>query len=184
MIAVLRYRQPKPLNGHFSFMLHSGSEVMGYQEFWRDEGGWEVVLDVLSDTSEPVEKRSFFICGGGDRLDFLGEFPSGYHIATHYAKNSYAVYVFDTSHVSDTQLQEAIETNKKVYRPKPDDEERGGRRKYREKQVERRQLGKVAIYRFHEKTPECQGIFQIRGPLPDACLGCKRPRLEAVPNAS
>lgn len=201
MKGVLRYRQPKPLNGHFSFQLHGGAEVMGYQEYWRDEGGWEVVLDVLCDTSEPVEKRSFFICGGGDNLDFLGDDASAYHVATHYAKNSYAVYVFDTSHVSDTMIQEAVEANKKVYRPKPDEEERGGKRKWREQQAERRKAapprpvgkdpkyakfgpGRPSIYRFHDKTPECEGIFQIRGPLPDHCLGCGKPNLQVVSHAS
>lgn len=187
---VLRYKQPKPLNGHFSLQLHEGGEVMGYQEFWRDEGGgWEVVLDVLCDTAKPVERRSFFICGGGDTLDFIGEFASAFHVATHYAKNSYAVYVFDTSHVSDTDLQTAIEANKKIYRGKPDQEEYGGKRKYREYKKEapahsRFGPGKPDIYRFHDTTPACQGIFQIRGELPAACPGCGRPRLEAVEHES
>lgn len=185
-IRVLRYKQPKPLHGHFSFQIHEGGEILGYQELWRDkEGGWEVVLDVLCDMSAPVERRSFFIAGGGDSLDFLGEQASAYHLATHYAKNSYAVYVFDTSHVSDTDIQGAIETNKKIYRPKPDDEEKGFRRRARDQKDLRREQRfgreKPDIYRFHDKTADCDGIFQVRGPLPDRCLGCGRPRLEAVP---
>jgi len=183
VIRVLRYKQPKPLHGHFTFQIHEGGEVMGYQEFWREEGGWEVVLDVLCDMSKPVERRSFFICAGGDSLDFVGEYASAFHVATHYAKNSYAVYVFDTSHVSDTDLQTAIETNKKIYRGKPDQEEYGGKRKYRERQKVRAHVygpGKPDIYRFHDSTPECQGIFQVRGELPALCPGCRRPRLEAV----
>lgn len=117
MKAIFRYRTSKPLDGHFSFQLHEAATVLAYSEHWHIEKGWEVLLDALENTSVPKERRSFFMCNGGDELDFLGEYPDVYFIARHEAK-SYTSYLFETTHLSETERAKG-RVQSRFVRPKP-----------------------------------------------------------------
>lgn len=117
MKVIFRYKTAKPTNGHFHFMLHGGAENLGFSEHWHSEKGWEVILDALEDTREPKERRSFFLCNGGDDLTFLGDFPSAYYVGSHEAKG-YTSYLFETTHLSETEREKGV-VQSRYARPKP-----------------------------------------------------------------
>jgi hypothetical protein len=100
MITVFRYRTMKPRDGKIEFTLHREATILGFSEYWRKDTGWDVVVDALVDTDQPVERRRFFLCTGGDRLDALGENAFAYHVGTHEAKG-YCAYLFEVSHLPD-----------------------------------------------------------------------------------
>lgn len=143
---ILRYRTGKPMNGHFSLQLHEGAQIIGYLEAWHSENGWELVMDVLLDLSKPAERRYFFLCGQGDDLGFLGEYPDTYHVGTHYSK-TYASYIFDTTHLSEQERAKGAADWRKLQRAKPKDHELGRDQRYaiEHKQKDRDSRGLRAV---------------------------------------
>jgi len=101
VIIVYRYRAAKRNDGHFSFDLHAGASVLGYSEYWNSDKGWEILVDVLSDTGNQLERRHFFLCGTGTKLDPLGEDASLHFVDTFEAKG-YISYLFETTHLPET----------------------------------------------------------------------------------
>lgn len=118
MRVIYRYRTAKPDDGHFHFQLHANANILAVVEHWYAERGWEIIMDVLEDTSEPKERRYFFLCNAGDKLDFLGEYPDIYYVGMHETR-AYASYVFDTTHLSETERQQAVVSASRYTRGKP-----------------------------------------------------------------
>jgi hypothetical protein len=103
LIIVYRYRAVKRNDGHFSFDLHAGASVLRYAEYWNADKGWEIICDVLSDTEMAVERRHFFLCGTGTRLDALGDEASVYFVDAFEAHGKgYISYLFETTHLPET----------------------------------------------------------------------------------
>jgi hypothetical protein len=109
MLTVYRYRQMKPRDGKIEFVYHRDGTVLGFTENWTKMDGWEVCLDVLVDTGQPVERRKFFLCTGGDDLTLLGDSAFAYHVGTNTQKG-YASYLFDVTHLPD-QLYSKLEAS-------------------------------------------------------------------------
>lgn len=123
MKVIYRYRTSKPVDGHLSFQLPVDASILNYSEHWHSDKGWEVLVDVLEDSRVARERRSFFLCNGGDGLDFLGDFPEAYYVGRHEAK-SYTSYLFETTHLSESERQKGKVTSSRFTRPKPLDFER------------------------------------------------------------
>jgi hypothetical protein len=137
LIIVYRYRAAKRNDGHFSFDLHAGASVLGYSEYWNSEKGWEILIDVLSDTNLPMERRDFFLCGTGTTLDPLGEDASLHFIDTFEAKG-YISYLFETSHLPLTQREKLDAKWKPRPAPRVEDMGRQQRKYARPQAVEQR----------------------------------------------
>jgi hypothetical protein len=143
-LCVLRYRMSKPADGKLEFSYHRDGTILGFQEFWSERGepGWEVVLDILVDTSIPVERRRFFLCTGGDDLTPLGEQAFAYHIGTN-AQKGYASYLFDITHLPDQMIDLLSADRDRLRRTKPGAEELS----YKAKQVKARKEREERIAR-------------------------------------
>lgn len=118
MKVIYRYKTAKPADGHFAFMLHAEATVLSFSEHWGEKG-WELIMDVLEDTRRPKERRNFFLCNGGDKLDFLGDFPEAYFIGLHETK-SYMSYVFETTHLSESERLEGKIEYSRFTRQRPE----------------------------------------------------------------
>lgn len=118
MKVIYRYRTMKPEDGHFQFNLHRDAAILCFAEHWHTEKGWELFIDALENTNEPKESRFFFLCNAGDALDFLGEFPDAYYVGKHETK-SYVSYVFETTHLSETERAEGHVQAGRYNRVKP-----------------------------------------------------------------
>lgn len=118
MISIFRYRTSKPSDGHFSFELHGGASILSFSEHWHTEKGWEVFVDALVDTSIPRRRMWFFLCTGGDNLDFLGDQAPLYHLGTHEHK-AYVSYLFDTTHLSENERAKGKAEATRLRRAKP-----------------------------------------------------------------
>lgn len=117
MKIIYRYKTQKPTNGHFHFMLHADAVPLDFSEHWNGEKGWELAFDALEDTTKVRERRSFFLCNGGDDLSFLGDYPESYYIATH-ASKGYTSHLFETTHLSETEREKG-KVQGRFSRPKP-----------------------------------------------------------------
>jgi len=139
MRTIYRYRTSKPPTGHFSFEIHREGVPLDFAENWHAEKGWELVIDFLVDTSKPVERRYFFLCNGGDDLSFLGEYPEAHYIGSHQSK-SYLSYLFETTHLSETErIKGQVERARYDRRPATRDELSAPQKQWRP-----RPKGKVA----------------------------------------
>lgn len=118
MHVVFRYRTMKPTDGHLQFNLHAGATILAFAEHWHTEKGWETFIDALEDASQPKESRFFFLCNAGDSLDFLGEYPDAYYVGQHDAK-SYVSYLFETTHLSETEREQGHVVWSRYNRTKP-----------------------------------------------------------------
>lgn len=147
MITIYRHRAMKPRDGKIEFVLHRDATVIAFTEHWHRDNGWEVIIDALQDTELPVERRRFFLCTGGDRLDPLGENAFAYHVGTHEAK-AYCSFLFDVSHLPD-QIINQLEADwgRLQRKPPAKDEmsfkakqavEREGRKKTRHEEIKER----------------------------------------------
>lgn len=116
---VYRYRKSKPDDGHLLFKLHGGAQLLFWTEHWHGETGWEVIIDVLEDTSQPREDRRFFLCNAGDQLDVLGEFASAYYVGHHESK-AYASFLFETTHLADQEREKLRTRTDRIRRPRPE----------------------------------------------------------------
>ena len=121
-ILLLRYRTSKPPDGIFSFELHGGSQIIGFTEYWHTDKGWEVHVDVVCDVAIPIERRYFMVAAGGYNLTALGEYAIHYHVGT-YTNKGYAAYLFDITHLSETERDTIRTYPERLKRPKPPPEE-------------------------------------------------------------
>lgn len=121
-ILLERYRTSKPNDGIFSFELHGGAVVIGFTEYWHTTKGWEVNVDVIVDTAEPRERRYFMVAAGGYNLTALGEYAAHYHVAT-YINKGYAAYLFDITHLSETERDVIRTYPERLKRARPPAEE-------------------------------------------------------------
>lgn len=135
MKVIFRYKAQKPDDGHVSWLLNQDATILSFNEHWHENNGWEVAIDALEDTSKPKERRWFFLCNAGDNLDFLGDDPDLYHIATHHSK-SYASYLFETGHLSETQRLEGTIKQNRYARRKPEWEDLSRREKELRKKLQ------------------------------------------------
>jgi hypothetical protein len=128
VIIVYRYKHAKRPDGHLSFDLHAGASILRYTEYWNSDKGWEIICDVLSDTSMSVERRHFFLCGTGTRLDALGDEASLYFVDAFEAQGKgYISYLFETTHLPET-LRLELDAKWKP-RPAPKIDEMGRRQR-------------------------------------------------------
>lgn len=120
MHTIYRYKAPKPTDGHVSWLLHTDATILSFTEKWHSEHGWELSIDALEDTSKPKERRWFFLCNGGDDLTFID--PDNvdlYYIGTHSSK-SYCSYLFETTHLSETEREQGHVQPARYKRNRPD----------------------------------------------------------------
>lgn len=139
MRVIYRYRTAKPLDGHFQFQLHADATIVSFAEHWHSGVGWEVFVDALEDTANQKERRNFFLCNAGDSLDFLGDNPDVFYLGTQSSK-SYSSYLFDTTHLSETEREKGRIEKSRYVRLKPewDDLSRTERERERAKAAARR----------------------------------------------
>lgn len=166
--AIYRYRMPKPPSGHFKLDLPEGATVLNYVEHWHTEEGWTIAIDVLESPSKPRERRWFFLCNAGDNLGFIGEYPDVHYIGSHESK-SYSSYLFDTSHLSETEREQGHVEPRRFNRGRPDrtDLSTTVRRIYDDRRPQRQ--GRTGVAQAFDKAKEAGGgQGSEQGAQPDA----------------